>query len=133
MPCRDDGPDPRYLALQERVELLIKLAHYLDEKLGQPSFVAQADLPLHRKRDALAAHLCATIKTLDEDVLNTVMYDGRSSMARKLAEFWEEHQLADRKREEAELAKKQAELERLQREQAADEAEFERLKKKLGK
>jgi len=62
------------------------------------------------KRDAEALYpvndytpqLCQFLRDLPEHERDALVYNGRSAMSRKLADWWEVHQKADAKREEAE-------------------------------
>lgn len=54
------------------------------------------DLPM---LDANTSLLCAYIRSVPEDVVDKLLYNGRNPEARKLADWWDEHKLADAKRE----------------------------------
>ena len=43
--------------------------------------------------------LCKTIRGMNENQLNTIVYNGRDKTSRDLANWWEEHEAADRARE----------------------------------
>lgn len=86
-----------------------------DEYYGAPERVNEATVLL-----------CETIRGLTAKQMNAIVYDGRSPQARALADFWDQHEAADKRREAEEAA-------RAKRESEDDEAEFERLRKKLGK
>jgi hypothetical protein len=42
--------------------------------------------------------LCAMLTAMSPEDANRLVYDGRNAMARKLADWWEEHQKADKLR-----------------------------------
>lgn len=67
-------------------------------------------------------NLCKLLRSLTEDEIERIVY-ARKPIARRLADWWEEHQEADRLREEeeqkaAEAAKQEAEKARIRREAA---------------
>ncbi len=70
--------------------------------------------------------LCMTIRKLTPEQMDRIVYDGRNPQARALADFWDAHTVADKRRE-------REERERSEREHSDDEKEYERLKAKLGK
>lgn len=106
MPCRSDYMEPN--AREAESKLVCQLLKYvfkaaniqptqsvidrvevgIKEYYGNPNFL-DADTDL----------LCQLLRTLPEDKANVILYDGRNANARKLAEWWEHHQEADRKRE----------------------------------
>lgn len=49
--------------------------------------------------DANTKLLCDLLKKLPDETASKVMYDGRNPEARKLADWWDNHQIADAKRE----------------------------------
>lgn len=64
----------------------------------------------HKLNDIVVL-LCKTISEMTEDEMNTIVYNGRSGQSRQLANWWETHQAADRKRIQKEEAdKKRKEL-----------------------
>jgi hypothetical protein len=80
----------------------------------------QLDIPVSQKlqeaakntwcRDDYVPVLCKTIRGMTEDQLNTIVYNGRDATSRDLADWWDEHEAADRRREakEQEQARQQA-------------------------
>lgn len=50
--------------------------------------------------------LCDECRKLDSQEQDKIIYDGRSKKARALAEWWEAHQEADKKREAKELTER---------------------------
>lgn len=57
--------------------------------------------------------LCTACKNMSEKLKDKLMYDGRNRMARKLADWWENHQRQDTKREARE--RKKAEFNRIRK------------------
>lgn len=107
MPCRSDYMEPTH---KERLlqETAVLFAYALNE-LGEevPDSVHQAALDQYCRRDYVP-DLCRLVSEMTEDELNRVVYNPRSKISRKLADWWETHQEADRRRlaeEQAELAK----------------------------
>jgi len=49
--------------------------------------------------DAVVAELCAAIRSMTPKQLDAIVYNGRDKMSRRLADWWEEHQEEDIKRE----------------------------------
>lgn len=58
-------------------------------------------------QDKLTPTLCGLIKKMTSTQLDKIVYDGRKAEARQLAQWWEEHQKADERRQ-AEDAEKTA-------------------------
>ena len=98
MPCRSDYMDPstREIQLQRTAQLLC----YAREKLNQPiSERLKAAARNTWCNDDFVPALCKTIRGMNEDQLNTIVYNGRDKNSRDLANWWEEHEAADRARE----------------------------------
>ena len=84
------------------------------KKLDLPEYVKEAAKDFYgnqHKLNDIVVLLCKTISEMTEDELNTIVYNGRSKQSRDLANWWETHQAADRKRIKKEEAdKKRREL-----------------------
>jgi len=129
MPCNGDylAPTERETASQQFCWHLCYLLGALkreipdwarkgaDEYYGDPARVNDATVLL-----------CETIRGLTEDEKERLLYDGRNPQARSLADFWERHEAADKRRQQ------EAQV-RDERERLNDEAEFERLRRKLNR
>ena len=104
MPCRSDymEPNQRERRLQETAQLL----GYVLVETGQdvPGRVADAANNAYCTTD-LVPDLCAAIRAMDAATLERVVYNARDRRARRLADWWEEHEEADRQRELAEAMK----------------------------
>jgi len=103
MACNSDylSPTERERKLQEAAKLLI----FVCEKL---SITISPDLRetaknMYATQDYIP-QLCAVIKQMSADQLDAIVYNARDKTSRKLANFWEEHQAADKKRELEEAA-----------------------------
>lgn len=103
MPCRSDYMEPtkKEALLQETARLLIYV------RMNTNSGVKVTDKLKNAARDSYCRHdyvseLCAAIHALTEEEMDRIVYDGRNSEARKLADWWDKHQEADRRRLEEE-------------------------------
>mgnify|MGYP003333131810 CR=1 FL=1 len=98
MPCRSDYMDPTHkeIELQRTAQLLrfvyVKLELPVSEKLNK----AAGDTWC---KDDFVPELCRTIRGLNEAQLNYIVYNARDKISRSLADWWEEHEAADRARE----------------------------------
>ncbi len=105
MPCNDyPDPTPQSRDLQRTTSLLI----YTLTKLGHKPAMwmkEQAKNPYAVDERAIT-ELCALLKAMSNDQLEQIVYDAHSRNARDLANWWEDHQEADRKREKEEAARK---------------------------
>jgi len=108
MPCNSDYMAPTGYELQ-----IVKVAGlflYVNDQLGRTVHSEVKMLADHRNYcrvtreagDRIVASLCALMTSLDPETLDQIVYKTRSHAARRLADWWEEHQAADRKREAAE-------------------------------
>ena len=101
MPCRSDYMEPTHkeIELQRAARLLqwvyIKLEVPLSEKLNKAADDKWC-------KDDFVPELCRTIRGLNETQLNEIVYNARDYTSRNLADWWEEHEAADRAREERE-------------------------------
>lgn len=80
-----------------------QLLVFLSDKINRdiPEWVHKAANDMYgtpKRLDEATQMLCAMCQDADE----AVIYDARDPMCRKLADWWEEHQAADRQREKAE-------------------------------
>lgn len=103
MPCEGpSGESCRTVEMKKhRAELLI----YLLGKLGAFSRKAEAFVkdPWSSSKDYEAqVDLCTTLRSLSEAEIERIVYDAKNPMARKLADFWEQHQNDDAEREKRE-------------------------------
>jgi len=78
--------------------------------------------------DADTELLCQLLRTLPDDKVATVVYDGRNPEARKLADWWDHHQTADAKREVEEEHRRNNEFLRAQALSKLTPAEIEALR-----
>lgn len=104
MPCKCDYLEPTEREI-ESVQVASLLVYLLTElKKPVPPLVLAASKQLYGNVatvDNDTDLLCSTLKSLSKQKMKTIVYDGSKPKARKLAEWWDKHQEADRKREEA--------------------------------
>jgi hypothetical protein len=120
MPCRSD-----YLAPTAREEELQKAAQLLIYVLNERGLRKQITKNLtHAAGDSYCTidfvpELCKQLKSMTVDEHERIVYNARSPSSRRLADWWERHQAADRVREQKEqeqvslTAKKRSALQKL--------------------
>jgi hypothetical protein len=107
MPCNSEYLDPNYkeIELQRTAKLLMYVRWGTGKHVSE--LLSQAAADRYCKRDYVEA-LCSEIKGLNTKEFDDVVYNARDKDSRALADWWESHIEADRKRE----AKEQADTER---------------------
>lgn len=117
MPCRSDymEPNERERDSRETATLLAFIAERRGKKVSQDLKDAAASIYGNVSRaDEYAKRLCATVRSFTDKERETILYDGRSQLSRRLANWWEKHEEEDRKRlleeERWATAKSRAEL-----------------------
>lgn len=127
MPCNSDYMHPTQTEKNSRkvAEHLIFVYEQLDFP-ERPDLVEVANHIYGSKTrlDEMVAELCGIIRDMTPDQLDRIVYNGRDPQSRKLADWWEEHERADREREQAERESKLTELDDLNRRVAELEAEL---------
>lgn len=111
MPCRSEYCEPS--AREVESKRVCGLLVYLLELLGDtvPAGYPDAAKSMYGRENILdeaTAHLCQLCGDLTLDQKDTFMYDGRNAKARRLADWWDRHQAADRKREAEETREAEA-------------------------
>lgn len=101
MPCNSDYLNPN-LSEQESKRAAQNIV-YVHECLAIscPDWIkkaANATYGNSEKLNDLVVILCEICTNLTREQKEAIMYNGRSKKARQLADWWEEHQEADRKR-----------------------------------
>lgn len=101
MPCRSDYMESNEYEqrLQETAQLLVFVKTELGLNISKRLLDASENI--YCKADYVP-ELCKTIRAMDETQLNQIVYNARRKQSRALADWWDEHQEADRIREEAE-------------------------------
>ena len=105
MPCNSDYMAPTAYELQ--IVATAKLLKYIALDLGHEVNSTVERLSQDRNYnevtraigDELVATLCKVMHELPAEVVERLVYGNRCREARDLANWWEEHQAADRKRE----------------------------------
>lgn len=104
MPCNSDYLDPTMMEeqLQRTAQLLVYVLRQLDWPIGA-ELIREADNP-YAEEVGQVERLCSTLSGLSKDDFERIVYNARSKTSRDLADWWEEHEAADREREEQERA-----------------------------
>lgn len=125
MPCTYD-PDPEPTENSRHLQQTAKLILWVSHKLGIdiPPFVEKESHNKYAKDEKLVPHLCGILRALSKEAADALIYDARDANSRKLADWWEAHQEADKKREEAE--RKAAEKDELRKQALNKLSEAER-------
>ena len=104
MPCNSDylAQNAREAELQRAAKLLV----YVKTQLGEvvSDLLKQTANDYYAKEDFIP-ELCEAIDIMSAQQFDRIVYNARSKQARDLADWWEEHVEADRKRVAAELKK----------------------------
>lgn len=112
MPCRSDYMEPtRYEEeILQTVKNLIYVYGKLKTKPSDELIRASKSVYFTKEEgDKWVAKLCGILTPMPEKEKQKIIYNAKSAEARKVADWWEEHQEADRKREaEEKQAKKDA-------------------------
>ncbi len=105
MPCRCDMAEPNDREQEsKKVSKLICYLFPLVNQLVPPhTIIASKDMYGDAKHlDKDTKLLCDTIHNLTKEQQDRYVYDGRNANARKLADWWDRHQKADKEREKVE-------------------------------
>lgn len=111
MPCNSEYMNPTHAEInsQKTCQNLV----YLLEKLNKPipdwvTKAAQNSYGVVDRLNESVTLLCSVVKGLNEEQAAEFIYDGRDKRARQLADWWEEHEIADAAREAKEKVQKEA-------------------------
>src|SRR5579862_6876043 len=107
MPCNSDYMEPT--STERELHRTAQLMAYALRKLGRavPKRVRHAANDSYGNGTDLVPELCALLKSLPAKVRDKLVYNAHSREARDLADWLEEHEQADREREEDEKADKE--------------------------
>lgn len=91
----------------KKLDRLKALVRYVNGKVLQEAPAKLSDSAISKAcgregLDNLTRWLCSACRSMSEAQKASIIYDGRNSQARALADWWEEHQEHDRLREEQE-------------------------------
>lgn len=106
MPCTSSNPTPREIESQLVATLLIYVYEWLDKTNLISEQLKAASESCYGNTiflDTWTAELCALVRSLNEEQLHTIVYDGTSRISRRLADWWEDHQEVDSAREAREI------------------------------
>lgn len=109
MPCRSDYLEPtnRELDSQEVAKHLIYVSKIIKNKLPENIKNAATDCYGNVKLlDDMVQLLCSMLSSMSEEDINRIVYNAKDKKSRKLADWWETHQVADKKRIKKEAAEK---------------------------
>lgn len=103
MPCDSSYLNPSQR--EENTKLVAELICYVDQKIKikTPDNIVKSSKDYYGEGSDLTKTvplLCSKIKALNQSQFNSIVYNGKSKESRKLADWWEAHEEADRKREE---------------------------------
>jgi hypothetical protein len=98
--------------LEKFVQETAQLVKYVKKKMGLPigTLERHADTyyPFNYikrgEADVLTANLCSLLTDMKGKVRDEIVYNGKDKTSRRLADWWDAHQEADRKRVAAENA-----------------------------
>lgn len=102
MPCDCSHLEPTQRESESKTvaELIVYLFHSLDKPVPPTVYAAATDTYGDAGRaDEFTALLCDKLKRLTNAQLAKWVYNGRSPAARKLADWWDEHQKIDAEKE----------------------------------
>lgn len=102
MPCRSEGPPSPSTEQVYNKETLTLLKYVL----SRVSFVIKMPLPKESEyqNTDMTTTLCAVLRRLKPEDFDAIVYNAKDSVSRRLADWWEQHQEIDKRREIA-LAK----------------------------
>lgn len=103
MGCRSDYMEPTERELESirvcgLLKYVIESTKLQIPKIDRIKAVASSPYGNIASLDDDTALLCELIRNFTKDEMNSIVYDGRNSNARKLAEWWDAHQAADDRR-----------------------------------
>jgi hypothetical protein len=103
MPCNSDYLEPTNLEveLQRAAILLIYVRKALNQK-PEPWLTKAAKSIYGEGGKRAIPLLCAALKSLPPRSIAKIVYNAKNRTARDLADWWEDHQAADREREKSE-------------------------------
>lgn len=101
MPCQTEEPDRNHVATQRAARLYLYVVRLLGEH-GPLRWVQELAANPFAQDDRMIPLLCGKLKALGPAAFSAIVYNARSRESRDLADWWEDHQEADRQRQEAE-------------------------------
>lgn len=100
MPCNSDYMEPtnKERQLQETAQLLIYVRMNSKSGVKVDSKLRSAANDIYCRKDYVS-ELCSALHALPDDDFERIVYNARDPQSRKLADWWERHEEADRIRE----------------------------------
>lgn len=97
MPCNSDymNPTQKEQLLQETAKLLMYV--FQKQKKRIPGDLQDAVNDIYCKEDYVST-LCQAIKAMSAQEMEKIVYDAKDATSRKLADWWEKHESADKER-----------------------------------
>ena len=110
MPCNSDylAPTRREQELQRAAKLLVYVYEKTNKTIHPRLRVFAEDI--YCRDDSAVAVLCKVLTELDSSSREALVYNSHDRTARDLADWWEEHQEADAKRERKEARNVETEI-----------------------
>jgi hypothetical protein len=98
MPCNCDYLEPT--EKEAKLRRTSQLLEYSLIELGKnvPDYVSRAATSLYCNEERVVADLCGLIEGLSSSGMKKVVYNPYKKESRDLANWWEEHQAADKER-----------------------------------
>jgi hypothetical protein len=90
---------------EQESKKVAKLLIYIFESMNQSYSPKIKKAAEHVYGDSKRVHkftakLCKKLESLDDDQLNRIVYDGRIAKARQLAQWWDDHKEADKRKDQ---------------------------------
>jgi len=103
MPCDSSYLAPNRKELEHRRAGVLLV--YVMLQLGQTAeqWMIDEAKNLYARSERTIPALCAALKGMDDDTFERIVYSPRNKTSRDLANWWEDHQEADREREQNEI------------------------------
>lgn len=98
MPCDASymNPTAKERRLQETAQLIVYVYQKRNKKA--PIWICKAAKDCYCSANKVVPHLCDILKTMDKKEMNQIVYNAKNKTSRMLADWWEEHLLADNER-----------------------------------
>lgn len=115
MPCRSDYMDPTKEESNRRETSEFIVFVYGQLGIETPKRIVEAAKDAYGlgvQLDVVVEMLCESLSGLSEKDQERIIYNAKDKTSRRLADWWEEHQEADKKRIEKELQKAKDDAER---------------------
>lgn len=109
MPCNSEYMNPTVRERQQRLaaQLLVYVYESLQDIVPEHvRYTAENEYGFTKQHDRNMVTLCTLLNLLTPEEQQRIIFDGRKPMARKLAEWWEEHRTEDSNRALIELKNK---------------------------